>query len=92
MVAAGRYANLEEVVSAGVEALQERDQADRAWLAYARREAELGFSALDRNDHADSSTMRWTCRASGPGNGNDAAAGYLSSTITALALPLTSSS
>ncbi|HEX7842101.1 MAG TPA: hypothetical protein VF469_31735 [Kofleriaceae bacterium] len=49
-VAAGRFASIEDVLSAGVEALQERDEADQEWLAYARREAESGFAALDRND------------------------------------------
>jgi hypothetical protein len=33
-----------------IEALQGRDQADQAWLAYARKEAELGFAALDRGE------------------------------------------
>ena len=49
-VAAGRFASLEDVLSAGVEALQERDEADQEWLVYARREAESGFAALDRNE------------------------------------------
>jgi Arc/MetJ-type ribon-helix-helix transcriptional regulator len=49
-VDAGRFASLEEVISAGVEALQERDEADREWLGYAQREAESGFSALDRGE------------------------------------------
>lgn len=46
-VAAGRFASIEDVLAAGVEALQERDEADQEWLAYARREAESGFAALD---------------------------------------------
>jgi Arc/MetJ-type ribon-helix-helix transcriptional regulator len=49
-VAAGRFASLEEVLSAGVEALQARDEADQEWLAYARREAESGLAALDCNE------------------------------------------
>jgi Arc/MetJ-type ribon-helix-helix transcriptional regulator len=49
-VAAGRFASIEDVLSAGIEALQARDQADQEWLAYARREAESGFAALDRHE------------------------------------------
>lgn len=49
-IAAGRFASLEEVLSAGVEALQEQDEADHEWLAYARSEAESGFAALDRDE------------------------------------------
>lgn len=47
---AGRFATIEDVLSAGVEALQERDQADQEWLTYARQEAESGFAALDRGE------------------------------------------
>jgi Arc/MetJ-type ribon-helix-helix transcriptional regulator len=49
-VSAGRFASIEDVLSAGVEALQERDEADQEWLAHARREAESGFAALDRDE------------------------------------------
>jgi Arc/MetJ-type ribon-helix-helix transcriptional regulator len=49
-VAAGRFASIEDVLSAGVEALQERDQADQEWLAGARKEAENGFAALDGDE------------------------------------------
>jgi Arc/MetJ-type ribon-helix-helix transcriptional regulator len=49
-VAAGRFASLEDVLSAGVEALQQRDEADQEWLAYARSEAESDFAALDRDE------------------------------------------
>ena len=49
-VAAGRFASIEDVLSAGVEALQERDRADQEWLAYARQEAEDGFAELDRGE------------------------------------------
>jgi Arc/MetJ-type ribon-helix-helix transcriptional regulator len=49
-VAAGRFASIEDVLSAGVEALQERDRADQEWLASARTEAESGFAELDRNE------------------------------------------
>lgn len=49
-VAAGRFASIEDVLSAGVEALQERDRSDQEWLAYARKEAEDGFAELDRGE------------------------------------------
>ena len=49
-VDAGRFATIEDVLSAGIEALQERDQADQEWLAHARKEAEVGFAALDRGE------------------------------------------
>jgi Arc/MetJ-type ribon-helix-helix transcriptional regulator len=49
-VAAGRFASIEDVLSAGVEALQERDRADQEWLTYARKEAEDGFADLDRGE------------------------------------------
>ena len=49
-VAAGRFASIEDVLSAGIEALQAREQADQEWLAYARNEAEDGFAALDRGE------------------------------------------
>jgi Arc/MetJ-type ribon-helix-helix transcriptional regulator len=49
-VDAGRFASIEDVLSAGVEALQERDRSEQEWLAYARKEAEDGFAALDHNE------------------------------------------
>jgi Arc/MetJ-type ribon-helix-helix transcriptional regulator len=49
-VEAGRFETIEDVLSAGVEALQQRDDADEEWLAYARREAASGFAALDRGE------------------------------------------
>jgi Arc/MetJ-type ribon-helix-helix transcriptional regulator len=49
-VAAGRFESIEDVLSAGVEALQERDRADQEWLAHARKEAEDGFAELDRGE------------------------------------------
>ena len=49
-VAAGRFASIADVLSAGIEALQARDQADQEWLLDARREAENGFAAIDRGE------------------------------------------
>lgn len=36
-VDSGRFASIADVLSAGVEASQERDRADQEWLAYARK-------------------------------------------------------
>jgi antitoxin ParD1/3/4 len=49
-VAAGRFASVEEVLLAGIEALQEREHADQEWLVYARKEAEEGFAEIDRGE------------------------------------------
>jgi Arc/MetJ-type ribon-helix-helix transcriptional regulator len=38
-VSAGRFASVEEVLSAGIDALQQREQREDEWLAYARKEA-----------------------------------------------------
>jgi Arc/MetJ-type ribon-helix-helix transcriptional regulator len=61
-VAAGRFASIEDVLSAGVEALQERDQADQEWLAYARKEAEDGFAELDRGEGIAGTTAEHMAR------------------------------
>lgn len=47
---AGRFARLEDVLAAGLEALEERDESDQHWLTEARREAETGFAELDRGE------------------------------------------
>jgi Arc/MetJ-type ribon-helix-helix transcriptional regulator len=49
-VAAGHYASVEDVLTAGVQALQERAAAEQEWLAFAQREAADGFAALDRGE------------------------------------------
>lgn len=49
-VAAGRFASVEDVLAAGVEALQQREQAEQAWLEIARKETTDGFSELDRGE------------------------------------------
>jgi Arc/MetJ-type ribon-helix-helix transcriptional regulator len=49
-VAAGRFASIEAVLSAGVEALQQREQDEQAWLEYARKEAAEGFAELERGE------------------------------------------
>jgi Arc/MetJ-type ribon-helix-helix transcriptional regulator len=46
-VTAGRFASVEDVVCAGVEALAERAEADADWLVYARVEATSAFAELD---------------------------------------------
>lgn len=49
-VAAGRFATIEDVLSAGIEALAARDRNEQEWLAYAQAEAQDGFAALDRGE------------------------------------------
>ena len=46
-VAAGHYGSIEDVLTAGVEALRERAQAEQEWLVCARKEATDGFAELD---------------------------------------------
>jgi Arc/MetJ-type ribon-helix-helix transcriptional regulator len=49
-VAAGRFATIEDVLSAGIDALKEREAADEQWLDAARKEAAEGFAELDRGE------------------------------------------
>lgn len=49
-VEAGRFATIEDVLAAGVEALREREQAEHEWLVDARNQADEGFAALDRGE------------------------------------------
>src|SRR5262249_53942932 len=49
-IAAGRFASIEDMISAGAAALEERDEARQEWLAYAQKEAGDGFAALDRGE------------------------------------------
>jgi Arc/MetJ-type ribon-helix-helix transcriptional regulator len=49
-VAAGHYPTVEDVLTASVEALRERAEAEKEWLAYARNEATEGFAELDRGE------------------------------------------
>jgi Arc/MetJ-type ribon-helix-helix transcriptional regulator len=49
-LASGGFASAEDVIRAGVEALDERDEAARDWLAYAQQEAADGFAELDRGE------------------------------------------
>jgi putative addiction module CopG family antidote len=49
-VTAGRFASVEEVLSAGIDALREREQREEEWLAHARKEAAEGFAELDRGE------------------------------------------
>jgi Arc/MetJ-type ribon-helix-helix transcriptional regulator len=55
-VAAGRFASIEDVLSASVEVMQECDEADEEWLALARKEAEDGFAELDRGEGISATT------------------------------------
>lgn len=46
-VAAGRFASVEDVVCAGVEAVAAHAEAEGDWLEYARQEATDAFAELD---------------------------------------------
>jgi putative addiction module CopG family antidote len=47
-VAAGRFASVDDVIRAGVDALRERAAGE--WLATLRRDAAEGFEAFDRGE------------------------------------------
>jgi Arc/MetJ-type ribon-helix-helix transcriptional regulator len=49
-VAAGRFRTIDEVLAAGVEALQERDELYDDWLGYARERFAQGRAAFERGD------------------------------------------
>jgi Arc/MetJ-type ribon-helix-helix transcriptional regulator len=46
-VAAGRFATVDDVIRAGVEALKAREEAEHEWLAYARGKWRDGVAASD---------------------------------------------
>ena len=48
LVAAGRFHSIDDVLAAGVEALQERDQLQDDWIVYARQRFDQGRSAFER--------------------------------------------
>ncbi len=49
-VASGRFKNVEDVIRAGVEALDTREALAHEWLEYLRLEAAEGFAELDRGE------------------------------------------
>jgi Arc/MetJ-type ribon-helix-helix transcriptional regulator len=49
-VAAGRFRSIDDVLAAGVEALQERDEFQDDWLSYARQRFAEGRAAFARGD------------------------------------------
>jgi Arc/MetJ-type ribon-helix-helix transcriptional regulator len=49
-VSAGRFQSVDDVLAAGVEALQERDQIQHDWLVYARRCFDQGRTAFSRGE------------------------------------------
>jgi Arc/MetJ-type ribon-helix-helix transcriptional regulator len=52
-VAAGRNASIEEVIRAGVEALDERDQAESEWLECARETWHERVAASERGEFTE---------------------------------------
>ena len=61
-VAAGRFATIEEVLSASVDALPERDEADEEWLSFARNEAVEGFAELDLGERVHGTAAEHVAR------------------------------
>ncbi len=49
-VEAGRFRSIDDVLAAGVEALQERDEFQDDWLSYARQRFAEGRAAFARGD------------------------------------------
>jgi Arc/MetJ-type ribon-helix-helix transcriptional regulator len=49
-VEAGRFRSIDDVLAAGVEALQERDEFEDDWLSYARQRFAEGRAAFARGD------------------------------------------
>ena len=49
-IAVGRFASVDDFITAGMVAIQERDDAEQEWLAYAQKEAAEGFAELDRGE------------------------------------------
>jgi antitoxin ParD1/3/4 len=61
-VASGRYASASDVVRARLRALDDREEAQAAWLAYARKEATEAFAALDRGEGVPTTADELTAR------------------------------
>ena len=61
-VASGRYANVSDVVRAGLLALEEREKARAARVAYAKSEATDAFAALDRGEGVPTTSNELTAR------------------------------
>jgi Arc/MetJ-type ribon-helix-helix transcriptional regulator len=61
-VAAGHYANVEEVLAAGVEALRERADAEQEWLDYARDLWKERVAAADRGEVSDGTAAEMMAR------------------------------
>ena len=50
LVATGRFHSIDDVLAAGVEALQERDQLQDEWIAHTRQRFEQGRKAFERGE------------------------------------------
>jgi Arc/MetJ-type ribon-helix-helix transcriptional regulator len=61
-VAAGHYASIEEVLTAGVEALRERAEAEQEWLDYARDLWKDRTAAADRGEFSGGTAAEMMAR------------------------------
>jgi Arc/MetJ-type ribon-helix-helix transcriptional regulator len=61
-VAAGHYASIEEVLTAGVEALRERAEAEQEWLDYARDLWKDRTAAADRGEFSGGTSTEMMAR------------------------------
>jgi Arc/MetJ-type ribon-helix-helix transcriptional regulator len=61
-VAVGHYASIEEVLTAGVEALRERAEAEQEWLDYARDLWKERSAAADRGEFAEGTAAEMMAR------------------------------
>jgi Arc/MetJ-type ribon-helix-helix transcriptional regulator len=61
-VAAGHYASIEEVLTAGVDALRERAEADDEWLEYARDLWKERIGAAARGEFSEGSPTEMMAR------------------------------
>jgi Arc/MetJ-type ribon-helix-helix transcriptional regulator len=61
-VAAGHYPSVEDVLTAGVEALRERAEADEEWLLYARDLWKERAAAADRGEFSEGTSAEMMAR------------------------------
>jgi Arc/MetJ-type ribon-helix-helix transcriptional regulator len=61
-VAAGKYASIEEVLAAGVEALRRQSEADEEWLDYARALWSDRVAAAERGEFSEGNSAEMMAR------------------------------